>query len=720
MRKYRVAAILYAALCCLLLWGTAQPVRGQEADEGQRFLQWYEQHKETGGTFTMQRDMVIDRGVEVENTAGEFTIAAGSHTICVRGQGEVNFGGEGETIIHITGGGSGNGILQVLEEGRLSGEGVSIDLQAREGTAVSMAGNSLLSVGSLSVTGTGTMEGAVTLAGSSDLFTYKDLYIDMKSGTAIRARGAGSVSVGRNWTVKTRGGNAVALLDEAEMEYANWYSATRESLLQTENASAVYVGADASFFWSSPSADHVNRIISSGEGCAGIELEQAESELENFTVSVTGKNSVGIKSRGRLSLNSMDVTAKGTGARSVSPEAQVAASFGCVFVPALFQEGSEAKTYAITKARDSRTLDAVAKAGMHIADVKLPQKVPITAENGGDTVEDTCRVIWSEDSLQRGIKTGRDFLLEGEFDFNREQEERYRNPYGIKPQVTVKFRTELLMKKMTVGFRENGGRYDMAMVGIVKPWNASKVIAETSGDRTVWRQRDITETIGDGAWDILEFAVKAGDVPAVTYIRVWMEDRIYTGYTDTWKLDFRTGKGSLVGKSEGGGQEIADLGPGDGGGDRGGGGNMGAERHPNTPKEQAGNLEGAVDENLEETTEAGAGENSDSYPQMDSDKEGRDKATETAGTGGVSENHGSEGTEEESDPAGAGSTEGKITATGVGMPEDADGGKDAAGTGKTGDGMEENVPAKEKGLLCIAGIGAAAVLLPVLSRRRRR
>lgn len=582
----RIKIGVFGLFICLFLLVSFQ-CRAADVSEAQRFLTWYEENKTTGGAFVLQQDLVIDDFVDFGNAEGEFTIDAGPYSVCLTGDANLWFNDDEQTVIHITGDGNEKGLLYCSGYAQAYGDSISLDLHAEDGRVIQMEDDSRIAVDNITVSGGGSAAGAVHITEESVLNAYGDLCVDMKHGTAILQEQEGMIGIGRHWSVKTSGGNAVRLLDEADLDYSNYSSAKEPNLLQTENASAVFLGGQAAFF-NNADETWTNSIVSSGDRCIGVETEQEETELYSMDIRTNGSNSTGIKSTGSLYLSGVHVTAEGKGAVSVSPEAAVEADLQCSFSPEISDGSQEPAVYEIIDAADYGTIDAAARPGMHIKDVKLPGSVLITLTDGTNEERDWCRVIWSEESLQEGLKSAADFWLEGEFDFTEQQKERYTNPAGVIPKVKVKIRTELQMQKVKAEFIKNNGVPEQLKFSFVKPWNAEKIIFETSEDgKNYTVKKDITSILDDyDSWDMLPYWMNIKDVPQLFYARIWMDCPVYTGYTDVWKIDTVLGKAELYQPVSGEDADNSDIDVDDGGGDRGGGGTDEPDRVPNTPDQE--------------------------------------------------------------------------------------------------------------------------------------
>lgn len=243
--------------------------------------------------------------------------------------------------------------------------------------------------------------------------------------------------------------------------------------------------------------------------------------------------------------------------------------------------------------------------------VKIPGEIEVllyekNEMDGQDSAQPALHaslpVVWSEESFQKGLAGGRDFILEGEFVLTDGQKAGIENWEEVKPQLAIRMTTAANARRLKVKWNQKN-----LIISYDKPWGAGQLWLEYSNDLVNWTSRNVTDSMKNDYYDVGTCMLYV-PLDQVYYVRLKIMDFVYEGYTDIWKAEYATGicskyqpsesvnppdtdetTGNNTSNGSGSGTETetdpkeTELADGGSGGDRGGGGTKEPDRRPNTP-----------------------------------------------------------------------------------------------------------------------------------------
>lgn len=128
MKKRGLAGLMAALLLLLSAGGMTALAAAPAAGEYRRFQVWYEEHRVSGGTFALQRDLVLGEEewyLDTADLAGEITIDCGPHQILMENPRQSAYLRRSGGRLRIVGEGRPDGMIRV-EDGVFSLYGVEI------------------------------------------------------------------------------------------------------------------------------------------------------------------------------------------------------------------------------------------------------------------------------------------------------------------------------------------------------------------------------------------------------------------------------------------------------------------------------------------------------------------------------------------------------------------------------------------------------------------
>ena len=275
--------VIFLFLMCLLFQGgfwTAHAAASQSREETseakasteyQRINDWYEANKQTGGTYRLQEDLIVDEDpLQIISRGKPITIDTGSHSIIIKNGSWMNLG--------------------------------AWPPQA--------GGQSKYETLPVKVTGRGGSAGLIQLQGEGSRLFLDYTELQASQGTAISAKGSGEVHLDNDCLVQAAGGNSLFLQEQAEFLISD-----KNIELRSVGASALRLKDEAVLDWSYQRDSCLIEAV--GQGAAAIESRVANLFVKNVHLRAEGKNSRGIYSKGNVELEQVRIGISGEGSCQV-------------------------------------------------------------------------------------------------------------------------------------------------------------------------------------------------------------------------------------------------------------------------------------------------------------------------------------------------------------------------------------------------------------------